>query len=176
MRGSPPLPLIMPKTTTAPPSLDPTSMAAPDESPVDALRLRADALYRCAVECARQHERLARLMDQELTPTEQRISAEVVALCDQALTEISGDYERCGARVHPTGDDEQWWRKANALWQAGREYLRRHRLSDLIGRRASDQNPEKFGELQMDYELEASALLALQQAIGAYRKARPGLE
>jgi hypothetical protein len=145
-------------------------------SQIGALRLRADALYRCAVECARQHERIARLMGRELTATEQRIQTEVVRLCDDALTEIAGDYEKCGARVHPTGDDELWWHKANALWLAGREYVRRSRLSELVGRRASDQTAAKFGEMQMDYELEASSLLALQQAIAAYRKARPEAE
>jgi hypothetical protein len=156
--------------TSAPPA--PRSPAAQ----VDALRLRADALYRCAAECCRQHERLARLLNRELTPTEQRIQSEVVSLCHEALTEIAADYERCGARVHPSGDDEAWWHKANAIWLAGREYVRRNRLSELVGRRTSDQTPEKFGELQMDYELEASALLALQQAIGAYRKVRPEAE
>ena len=156
--------------TSAPPA------SKPSAEQVDALRLRADALYRCAVECCRQHERIARLMDKELTPIEQRIQGEVVALCDEALTEIAADYEKCGARVHPSGDDVGWWQKANAIWLASREYIRRHRLSELVGRRASDQNPTKFGELQMDYELEASALLALQQAIGAYRKVRPGAE
>ena len=145
-------------------------------SQVADLRLRADALYRCAVECCRQHERIARLMDKELTATEQRIQTEVITLCDEALTEIATDYEKCGARVHPTDADESWWHKANAIWLASREYIRRNRLSDLVGRRASDQNATKFGELQMDYELEASALLALQHAIGAYRKVRPEAE
>lgn len=153
--------------TSAPPATKPSA------AQVAALQLRADALYRCAVECCRQHERIARLLDKELTPIEQRIQGEIVALCDEALTEIATDYETCGARVHPTGEDEEWWRKANAIWLASREYIRRHRLSELVGRRASDQNPAKFGELQMDYELEASALLALQQAIGAYKKVRP---
>jgi hypothetical protein len=145
-------------------------------SQIVALRMRADALFRCAAECCRQHERIARAQDRELTPTEQRIQTEVVRLCDAALTEIADDYEKCGARVHPTGDDEMWWRKANALWLSSREYIRRNRLSDLVGRRTSDQTPAKFGELQMDYELEASALLALQQAIAAYRKVRPEAE
>ena len=156
--------------TSAPPA--PETSAAQ----VEALRLRADALHRCAAECCRQHERIARLMNKELTPTEQRVQAAVVALCHEALTNIAADYEKCGARVHPTGDDEAWWRKANAIWLASREYVRRNRLSQLVGRRASDQTPVKFGELQMDYELEASALLALQQAIAAYRKVRPEAE
>ena len=156
--------------TLAPPA--PKTTAAQ----VDALRLRADALYRCAAECGRQHERIAQLMDKELTPVEQRIQTQVAQLCDEALAEIADDYKECGARVHPTGDDEGWWHKANAIWLASREYLRRNRLSELVGRRASDQTPEKFGEMQMDYELEASALLALQQATAAYRKVRPEVE
>lgn len=157
----------------------PTSAPPLPKSPaaqIEELRLRADALYRCAAECGRQHERIARLMDKELTPVEQRIQAEVAGLHDEALAELAEDYKECGASVHPTGDDESWWHKANAIWLASREYLRRNRLSELVGRRASDQTPEKFGEMQMDYELEASALLALQQAVGAYRKVRPEAE
>ena len=156
--------------TSAPP------VPKPPASQINALRLRADALCRSASECARQHERIARLMDKELTPIEQRIQAEVARLCKEALAEVSEDYKECGARLHPTGDDEPWWHKANAIWLASREYLRRNRLSELVGRRASDQTREKFGEMQMDYELEASSLLALQQAIGAYRKVRPEVE
>ena len=136
---------IAPEMPTSAPPVPETSA-----SQVEALRLRADALHRCAAECCRQHERIARLMNKELTPTEQRVQAAVVALCHEALTNIAADYERCGARVHPTGDDEAWWRKANAVWLASREYVRRNRLSQLVGRRASDQNPTKFGELQMD--------------------------
>ena len=156
--------------SSAPPA--PKSPAAQ----LDALRLRADALFRCATECGRQHERIVRLKDTELTPTEQRIQGAVVALCHEALTEVVADYEKCGARLHPTGDDEAWWHKANAVWLASRAYLRRSRLSELVGRRASDQNAARFGELQMDYELEASALLALQQTLAAYKKVRPEVE
>ena len=162
--------------TSAPPAGAPAAVNNPSAASVDTLRLRADALYRCAAECARQHERIVRMMDKELTPIEQRIQAEVAGLCKEALAEISEDYKECSARVHPTGEDERWWQKANAIWLAGREYLRRNHLSELVGRRASDQTPEKFGEMQMDYELEASALLALEQAIAAYKKVRPEVE
>ena len=36
--------------------------------------------------------------------------------------------------VRPEGDDEEWWRRANALWLASKEYLRRHGGCDAASR------------------------------------------
>lgn len=155
----------------------PNSVAPPAPHQVDSIRQRADALYRTAAECCHQHERLARLMHKSPTAVEQRISAQVVRLCDDALAQITADYERCAARACLEGDDAAWWHKANTLWQSAREYARRHRLSDLVSNGSSGAHPAvMLGEMQVDYELEASALLALQQAMAAYRKVRASAE
>lgn len=152
-----------------------TSNTAP--SSIEAIRDSADQLYRAAEECCRQHERCARLTRGEVDEAELRGMLETVALCDRLLAEATAAYERTATLEHPDDDSEQWWRKANALWLAGREYGRRHLDSNHAARGLAGggrKSPEKLGELQMDYELEASALLALKHAVDAYRKVRPG--
>jgi hypothetical protein len=71
------------------------------------------------------------------------------------------------------GADEVWWKNANALWLASREFLRRHKGTDVSSRQLKEHGPGKLGELHTEYELEASALLALRHAADSYRKARP---
>jgi hypothetical protein len=139
-----------------------------------ALCARADALYRAAAECCRQHGRIARLVEQSDDAAEQRAAYEMVDHCDRTLADMAAAYEKAGARAHPDGPDGEWWHRANALWHAGREYARRHQESDRFARRISTtRDPATLATLNMDYELEASALLALRQAMDAYRKVRP---
>lgn len=138
---------------------------------------RADALYRAAAECCRQHERISRLVERSEDDAEQRAAYEMVDHCDRTLGEMAAAYEKAGARAHPDGPDGEWWHRANALWHASREYARRHRESDRMARStATTRDPATLAALNMDYELEASALLALKQAMDAYHKVRPHAE
>lgn len=147
--------------------------ASTDTSPLDIVRQRADAMYRAASECCRQHDRFARVVEKSMMPAEQRAAQRIVTLCDEALQELVAAYEKCAARVHPE-DDEAWWHRANSLWHASREYMRRHLVGDRMGREVGTQHsPGMLGELHVEYELEASALLALRHATDAYRKTRP---
>jgi hypothetical protein len=167
-----------------PPALAPASFApvsaaptTPAADPLAAFFQRADALYRCSVECLRQHERLARLVEQGALPVEQRAAQSLVLLCDDALEELRESYERAAARAHPPASDA-CWHAANALWMASREYARRHRTSDRAARgmgERGDHSSARLAELALDYDLEASALLLLRQATDAYRKARPAV-
>lgn len=136
---------------------------------------KADALYRASVECCRQHERAAHLVGRSASEAEQKAAHAMVDLCDGLLADLTAAYERRAARLHPDGADEAWWHRANALWHASREYARRHRGADRADRaRGSEQHPSAlFSTLNMEYELEASALLALKHAADAYRKVRP---
>ena len=94
---------------------------------------------------------------------------------DGSLAELSEAYVESAGSVHPDRD-ESWWHKANALWHASREYARRHAgCNDLAKRLSAKHDPEKLSAMQMEYELEASALLALRHAADAYLKTRPGL-
>ena len=107
----------------------------------------------------------------------ERAAYEMVDHCDRMLARMAEAYEKEGARTHPDGDDEAWWHKANALWHASREFARRHLESDRAARRTSTKHaPAALAQLNMEYELEASAMLALRQSLDAYRKVRPTAE
>lgn len=153
--------------------------AAPESAPHDPMtlvRTRADALYRAAVECCRQHDRAAKLHSGASEPELEHEHADAMcAMCDGSLSEMSEAYERAAGTVHPDGD-EAWWHRANGLWHASREYARRHAGCDALSRKLSSRHsPEQLTSMQMEYELEASSLLALRHAAEAYRKTRPEL-
>jgi hypothetical protein len=143
-------------------------------SPVERLRIKSDALCRAALEACHQQQRLALLSRQPAVQAEHALARELCKLCDHALEERMSAYETASARLHPDGADEAWWHKANALWHASREYLRHHSGCDRLSRNLPDHHTrEDLGELQIEYELEASALLALRHATDAYRRLRP---
>ena len=136
---------------------------------------RADALYRCARECCRQHERLAALVERGAMVAEQRAAQSLVALCDEALVDLAGLYERAAGAAHPEGGDA-CWHAANALWMACREYARRQRTSQRAARgigEGGDHCTARLAEIALDYDLEASALLLLRQATERYGRVRP---
>lgn len=142
------------------------------------VRARADSLYRAAVECCRQHDRAAKLdrSDDGDEPELEHAHADAIcAMCDGSLAEMAAAYENAAADLHPERD-EAWWHKANGLWHASREYERRHAGCDQLSRKLSGKHSsEQLRAMQMEYELEASALLALRHAAEAYRKTRPEL-
>jgi hypothetical protein len=148
--------------------------AAPTD-PLALVRTRADALYRAAVECCRQHDRAARLHQGTAEPElEHRHVDALCAMCDGSLSEMSAEYEAAAANVHPDRD-ELWWHKANSMWHASREYARRHAGCDALSKLSGKHDSDQLGSMQLEYELEASSLLALRHAAEAYRKTRPEL-
>ena len=139
------------------------------------VRNAADALYRSAVECCRQHDRSAKRSGAEEPELEHKHLDALCAMCDGSLAELSEAYSQAAAHVTPDRD-EAWWHKANNLWHASREYERRHAgCDDLASKLSAQHSAEKLTAMQMEYELEASALLALRHAADAYFKTRPGL-
>ena len=141
--------------------------------PVATFYQRADALYRCATEMCRQHERLAKLVHISACAAEQRAAGTIVAVCDEALAELAASYERAAGRARSERSDA-CWHAANGLWLASREYARRRETTERAGRGITDRRDQaRLAELAFDYDLEASALLLLKQATEAYRKARP---
>jgi hypothetical protein len=149
--------------------------SAPPKDPMLAVRARADALYRGAIECCRQHDRAAKISGDEEPELEHRHLDALCAMCDGSLAELSNEYTQAAADVHPDRD-EQWWHKANALWHASREFARRHASCDDMAKGvANKRNAERLASMQMEYELEASALLALRHAADAYARTRQGL-
>jgi hypothetical protein len=152
--------------------------AAPDAAPADPVamvRARADALYRAAIECCRQHDRSAKLFGNSDPELEHKHADALCAICDGSLVELTQAYEAAAAHVQ-LGKDVEWWHRANILWHASREFARRHAGSDALSKRLSAKHsPDQLAAMQMEYELEASSLLALRQAAESYRKTRPEL-
>ncbi len=169
----------MPKSpASSAPATPPTDSHADAETPTPATQLleRADTLFRMALETCRQHRRYSALVDRGARESEQRAALKLAGFCDGLLVEAITSYEKCGAKVQGL-DAEAWWHKANGLWHHAREYERRHQITERASRLLNAQHdPQMLGELALEYDLEASALLFLQQAIDAYRKVRPEAE
>ncbi|MEI6739423.1 MAG: hypothetical protein WCK74_03845 [Gemmatimonadaceae bacterium] len=131
----------------------------------------ADALGRTAAETCRQHERLSKLTELGVAAAELAAAVAMVDTIDLALAEAVQEFERVCDTV-PVSDQVETRQKANALWLAAREYLRRHSIAERAAEQLSQHDAEELGVLKFEYELEASALLALRQATTAFMKQR----
>lgn len=138
-------------------------------------RTQADRLFRAAQECVRQRQRYARLVDRTAEEEEQQGALRIACICDEVLAASAQSYETIASSAS-AHREEDWWHKANSLWHAAREYSRRHQGCDQDSQQFNTHSPAKLGELAMEYDLEASALLALQHAVIAYRKVVPDAE
>ena len=137
----------------------------------NALLEQADALYRAASECHRQHTRYSRLVERGASDDEQRSALEMAYLCDDALDTAMLGYENSAEKTGRLEDE--WWHKGNRLWHASKEYIRRHASCDGMAERLGRQSPNRLAELTLAFDLEASALLALRMAADSYRAVRP---
>ena len=146
-----------------------------DQAVISTPRTQADRMYRAALECVRQRQRYAKLVDSAVQEEEQLGALRIACICDEVLVAGVRAYEEIAGSV-ATHREEEWWHKANSLWHASREYNRRHEDCDARSRRFTDHSPARLAELTMEYDLEASALLALHQAVTAYRKCVPDAE
>jgi len=155
------------KPTIETPAIDPSVTS------VDLLRAKADGLFRVARECIRQQDRCAHLGALSCGQTEKRLAQSAARHSIDALATMLETYEKSSSSLKVEGADEAWWRKANAIWMASREFARRHSGTDAASKDLSAPDAGRFGELALDFELEASALLALRQAAEAYSQVRP---
>lgn len=144
-------------------------------SAVDCALVTADALYRAALDTWHHHERLSRLVGRPTIEIEHRVAREMCSLCDEALGDMLAAYELAAKGLQPEGDSADPWHKANALWLASREYLRRHAGCDQLTRRIGSHSADQLGTMVVEFDLEASSVLALKHAAEAYRRARPDL-
>lgn len=168
----------MPKSRAVPPSAgsarDVTLRESTEtRSPVLITRDSADAMYRAACECCHQHDRVARVLARTTSDDELAAAQAACAQSTETLIGLTKAYETTAAGIRPDGADEAWWHRANALWMASREYLRRNSCGNASTRELKQHDRERLGELHTEYELEASALLALRQATEAYKQSRP---
>jgi hypothetical protein len=140
-----------------------------------ALADAADALFRSAIEACRQHERIARCSARGCSDDELREMAEWCALGLRHLAARTEAWGKAAADGQGKSDDA-FWHAANALWHASREYARRHYSCDALTTKTTRHSTDALGALTLEYELEASALLALRQAVAEYRKLRSDVE
>lgn len=147
----------------------------PQAAFADSARGTADRLYRSSSESIRQRERYSRLVAAGTHDAEQLAALKVACLCDELLFASGRAYEQVASAETGFGDEE-WRHKANTLWHTCREYERRHRNCDEDSRQFSSHKPGKLTELALEYDFEASALLALKLAVATYRKACPDSE
>lgn len=139
-------------------------------------RGHADRLFRDAGECVRQRERYARLVDVGAHEVEQASALRVACLCDEVLLNSVKNYEAAASGA-PARSQDEWAHKANSLWHASREYQRRHHDCDQRSRQlGASHSASQLGELTMQYDLEASALLALRMALASYQSCCPDAE
>jgi hypothetical protein len=160
----------MPKAKTSPPRSK-QRVSEPLQA-VDLFQAHADALFRTARECCHQHDRFARVIQRTRVPEEETAAQHFVELADDTLAEFVAAYEKVAATVDAPKESDVW-RGANSLWIASREVARRHKDTDEMTRRFSKHTRDELGALHTEFELEASALLALRHACEAYRKLRP---
>lgn len=132
----------------------------------------ADALFRSAKESCHQHERLGRLVSLGADDAEFNAACDLAELCDTQLAERAEQYAVIAADG-PGKEPEAWWRAANDLWMACREYARRHDASNGVATRKRRHTAAELGEITMEYELEVSARLGVKQALQSYAKVRP---
>jgi len=146
-------------------------------SPLEVARVYADAMLRAALECCHQHDRYSRLVSGPGLEAEHRAADDMCVVVTNALIEMAESYCESAKELRPNGGpDEEWWHRANALWHASREYGRRQTCCERQSQRTKSspkRSRDGFGDLVLQYDLEASALLALRHAADAYRKARP---
>lgn len=144
------------------------------QSTVDAPTLTgaADNLFRSAAECCRQQARIGRVLDLKCGEDELEAVIEVSVLCVRVLNESCERYWALGSGSRD-GLDETTWHAANTLWHASREYARRHLSCNVKSAKMSRHSAAQLGELAIEYELKASAVLALRYAVEQYQKVRP---
>jgi hypothetical protein len=147
-----------------------TPVAAPAVEGPTAVEV-ADAMARAAVESCRQHERLHAVMEHGCPEIELNGVAAVCASCDAHVKDLTQGFEKV-SQANSFADDTLR-RAANTLWHASREFVRRFEGSDLAAQQMKKHSAQKLTELHTEFELQASAQLALRQAVNAYRKVRP---
>ncbi len=136
------------------------------------LQCAADNLLRSASECCRQQARIGRVLDLECGEEELEAVIEVSVLCVRILAESCERYSAVGSGARD-GLDEATWHAANTLWHASREYARRHHSCNVKSAQMSRHSAAHLGELAVEYELKASAVLALRYAVDEYARLRP---
>ncbi len=148
------------------------SLSEVPPTPAERLRDIADALYRTACECCRLHARYARLMESGALQGEQDAACQAAEHGDDTLEQMMLAYQ-AHVSEHGSPGDSAWWHRANMLLHAAREYTRHRHRCDQSTTQIRRRSSETFAELTLEFELAASAMMALRQALDAYQQVRP---
>jgi hypothetical protein len=137
----------------------------------------ADAMFRAASECLRQHRRHSALVELDVSEAEEQAAERVRTLSDTLMSDAASMYE-AALTAHEDALQEnepldEWRQRADQLWQAVREYEKRHQASERATKQLQSHDLQKLLSITLEFEIEASALLQLQHAADAYRKVRP---
>jgi len=133
----------------------------------------SDALCRTARETCHQRDRRSRLPQIGAARWEVVAAEALVDTCDLALEECVREFEK-QCRKEQVSDSAEVRQAASTLWLASREYIRRNSIASKASRQLSQQHDaDAFSDIHLEYELEASSLLALKQAVEVYAKLRP---
>jgi hypothetical protein len=144
-----------------------TPVARPSRPSKHPVKDAGDALYRAAVECCHQHERIAALIKLEADDQEFAAAWDMADLAEAQMGLRTASYEEIAAAGRGA-EPEDWWHSANALWMACREYSRRYSASADAASRRKRHTEKEFAEIAVEYELEVSARLAVKQALKGY--------
>ncbi len=144
-----------------------------DNPAITSPRAISDRLYRAAFEAVRQRQRYAALVDAGALDDEQAAALRLASACDEHLLGSIASFEHFASNGGAVHRNEEWYRKGTSLWQASRDYERRHAHGNEKSKRLSAHTAAQLGALAMEFDLEASALLALQHALTAYSKIAP---
>ncbi len=144
-----------------------TPGARPSKPSAHPVRDAGDALYRAAMECCHQHERIGALIKLGADDQEFAAAWDMADLAEKQLSLRTVAYEEIAAAGRGA-ESEEWWHNANALWMACREYSRRYSASSDAASRRKRHTEKEFGEIAVEYELEVSARLGVKQALRGY--------
>jgi len=131
----------------------------------------AELLSAAATKSCGAHRRYSELVKAGSHVAEQKTALKGLRAVDEILDEAVDLYE-VACLQDPNHGDDPWWHRANMVWRTAKEYLRHQVASNRLTRWGSDHGHAELRELNIEYELEASALLRMRHAVDLYQVGR----
>jgi hypothetical protein len=139
----------------------------PGIDPKTALGEIAELMWGAAIKSCDAHRRYSDLVKSGAHVAEQKAALRGLRAVDEILDEAVDLYE-VACLKDQTHADDPWWHRANMVWRTAKEYLRHQAASNRLTRWGSDHGHAELRELNIEYELEASALLRMRHAVDSY--------
>ena len=130
----------------------------------------AELLWGAAIKSCDAHRRYSELVKSSAHVAEQKAALKGLRALDEILDEAVDLYELACLKDQNHSDDP-WWHRANMVWRTAKEYLRHQAASNRSTRWGTDHGHAELRELNIEYELEASALLRMRHAVDSYHEA-----